>query len=359
MKKRIRKNKSNLDTNVYSESVIKSRRTLPKRNIIILLIIVVIQIAILTFALLYEEKPIDAIEKYDITVTPRSDGSLDIKYDVVWRAISGSEPLSWVDIGIPNSDAALYTASVSDTVESAEVVETGGGGSYVRLYFNEEYKGGETVSFAFEINQTKMLARKDGTYLFEFVPGWFNEIPVESYRILWRADDGEIAKPDGAIREGDYYVWEGSLQPGEYRLVRVEYRKERFDGESTVKYEPFDDSGVHNDLMDKGSVFAIACCIILPLIVVQVYLVDSFVSYYRGRGFISEHGHPIHTYGRTNPAYTAAAALHNATYGRYHPHHGHGGGRSCACACVCACACAGGGRAGCSVKDGVRFERKA
>ena len=127
MKNIRKKRKQNLDTNVYSESVIKAKRTLPKRNIIILSIIVVIQIAILLFAALYKEKPIDSIEQYDITVTPRSDGTLDIKYDVVWRAISESEPLTWVDIGIPNSDAALYTATVSDTVNNAEVISTVGG----------------------------------------------------------------------------------------------------------------------------------------------------------------------------------------------------------------------------------------
>ena len=88
----------------------------------------------------------------------------------------------------------------------------------------------------------------------------------------------------------------------------------------------------------------------LPLLIAVVasvlYVVDCFVSYRRGRGFLRGYGHRIHTYGRVNPHYRRAANAHAASNsGR-----GYGGG-SRGCACACACACAGGGRAGCSRKD--------
>lgn len=86
---------------------------------------------------------------------------------------------------------------------------------------------------------------------------------------------------------------------------------------------------------------AVVCCIGAALLsIAEVYIVDCYVSYGRGRGFLTGHGYHVHAYGRSNPHYIRARDKYNATHSR-----SGGGGRGCACAC------AGGGRAGCSQKD--------
>jgi len=103
-----------------------------------------------------------------------------------------------------------------------------------------------------------------------------------------------------------------------------------------------------------SAIFAILCAMLLVaerdlgaalLIIAEVYIVDSYVSYGRGRGFLTGHGYYVHTYGRSNPYYIRQRDKYIAT------HRSNSGGRSGGCACACACACAGGGRAGCSQKD--------
>ena len=344
MKKRER---LNVDTNDYSEETIRAKRKLPKKNIIILSILVVVQIGLILGAILYKEQPIDKITEYNLTVVPRSNGTLDIGYDVTWEPLTSSEALTWVDIGIANPDAEIYPYSISDTVENAEIVTTRDGGSYVRLYFKEEYFKGDVVRFSFEINQRSMLAKADGEYFYELVPGWFNEIPVESYCFSWDAEKVQNA-PEGATLVDGFYVFEGSLEPGGYRLMRLDYSAERFNGDVvTVEYESFDSSGAYNGLDDQVVVIIVAILFVVCIGVAEVYLIDSFVSYSRGRGFITEKGHPVHTYGRTNAAYLAMHATHTSS-GHRGGKGGSTGGRGCACAC--ACACAGGGRAGCSAK---------
>ena len=345
MKKR---KKANVDTNDYSEATIRAKRKFPKKNIIILTILLIVQVALISCAVLYDEQPIDKIEQYKVTVVPRRNGTLDISYDVVWHPLTSSEPLTWVDIGIPNPDATIYPFSTSDTVKETEIITTRDGGSYVRLHFKDEYFEGDIVHFGFEINQRNMLTERDGVYSYELVPGWFNEIPVESYRFSWEADGVESAT-EGATLIDSFYVFSGSLEPGGYRLMRFDYATEYFDdGAVTVEYEPFDSSGAYNNLNDDKVLIIISALIfVLCIGVAEVYIIDSFVSYSRGRGFISEKGHPVHTYGRTNAAYLAMHATHRSGMG-HNAHRGGTGGRSCACAC--ACACAGGGRAGCSAK---------
>ena len=360
MKKR---GKNKVDKNDYSEATVKAKRKLPKRNIIILSILVVIQIALVlvsvwciaapddaTGQLNTAAEPDDVIEQYNVTATPRAHGSLDILYDITWRAVSDSEPLSWVRIGIPNDNAELYDYSVSDNVESAKIVSRKSGESYVRLDFKDEYIDGEVVHFGFEINQRDMLVGGANGYFYELVPGWFNEIPVEHYRFSWDAD-ASIAQPDGSRREDGCYVFEGSLTPGGYKMMRVAYSESRFsDGVSTVEYKPFDTSEAYNALESDNPLPVIAILFAVLIIIPEVYIIDSFVSYGRGRGFITEKGHPVHTYGTTNPAYLAAMHAANTNNRTHRGGRGGSGGSGGGCACACACACAGGGRAGCSAK---------
>ena len=52
----------------------------------------------------YASGPLDEIEDYEITVSPNSDGTLNMLYHIEWKVLdSDSEgPLSWVKVGIPN-----------------------------------------------------------------------------------------------------------------------------------------------------------------------------------------------------------------------------------------------------------------
>ncbi len=307
----------------------KEKRTFPVTNTIWLAIILVVQIGLVIFGFTYEPEPQDVIHQYRVEVTPLEDGSLDIEYFFEWEALDPSEPLNWVEIGMANQHYSVYRSSISSNIQSyAQTVSN----DYVslRLDFKESYLGGDTFTFSFKINQNKMLCRNELGYFYEFVPSWFNAVPVENYEFVWHKDGGDQR-------------WQGSLPCGEYCMMYMQYDKNDFDGCHTVLYEPFDDSGAYNELRND---VAIPCCFFAALLIIgEVYIVDSYVSYKRGRGFLSGHGHSVHTYGRSNPHYIRARNAHMASSG------GRVGGRSGGCACACACACAGGGRAGCSQKD--------
>ena len=191
------------------------------------------------------------------------------------------------------------------------------------------------VEFSFKINQKDMLCKNESGYFYEFVPGWFNEIQVERYEFLWRIDGAQD------------YVQRGSLDYGEYSKMKVQYGTGDFSGCQTVKYIPFDGDGAYNDLQENKIAITVLCCLGAALLIIaEVYIVDAYVSYGRGRGFLTGHGYHVHTYGRSNPFYIRARDRYHASHARS------SGGRSGGgCACACACACAGGGRAGCSQKD--------
>ncbi len=331
----------------FSKEVIKAKRTFPTGKTIGIIVLILIQITALTIALIFDPQPQDKIDLYELTVTPREDGTLDIDYSFTWTALDEDEELTWIDIGMPNENFGFYRSSFSSTIDSYEKVVDG---NYVsaRLYLDRPYEGGETLSFSFRIHQTNMLCKNDDGYFYELVPGWFNSTPVESYRFVWKSD---LAPEDAnADTDGDgYYIWEGSMDCGDYVPMRVQYDSGAFVGASTVSYREFN-GDVNNELRgDKIGAVIMAIVLCIFIIIIQIYMVDSIVSYHRGRGFLTGYGHHIHIYGRTNPKYRDEADKHAASSGTRS-----GGG----CACACACACAGGGRAGCSQKDTVSFAKR-
>lgn len=317
----------------YEEEYIKSNRRFPTEDTILLVIIIAVQICLVIFGLSYQPKPQDVIHQYNVTVDPQEDGTLDIEYHLVWEALDESEELTWVEIGMPNDRYSVYADSISSNISSYSKYSDEGYIS-LRLDFEKAYLGGDVIEFSFKVNQRDMLCKNESGYFYEFVPGWFNAIQVEQYEFKWLMDGSED------------YVQKGSLDYGEYSKMTVQYGMDDFSGCRTVKYYPFEDDGAYNELNEDKTVMLVMCCLFAALLIVaEVYIIDCYVSYSRGRGFLTGHGYHVHTYGRSNPHYIRARNKYNAA------HAGRSGGGRGGCACACACACAGGGRAGCSQKD--------
>ena len=339
------------DPDTFNDEYVKKNRTFPKRNAVLIVICVIAQILAISFAVAYKPVPQDIIKEYSITVEPRDDGSLDIEYTFEWNAIDTGEDLTWVDIGMPNANFDIYKSSLSPNIRRAERYTDG---AYVstRIYFDRAYRGGSTAQFSFKVNQRNMLHSDGNKYYYVFIPGWFNSTPVEHYTFKWKASSDILAAGTSTKKNG-YYIWEGRMDTGKYVTVGVSYKKSAFDGAHTVTHIPFDAEGVYDELGEsKESVVVVAILAVLALGIAEMYIVDSFVSYHRGRGFITGYGYHVHVYGRTNPRYIRARNNYTATQSSSRS----GGGRGCACAC--ACACAGGGRAGCSQKDTYSNKKK-
>lgn len=311
------------------------KREFPKKNLALLLLMIAIQAALILAGIFYQPQPQDVIHNYYVSVVPEPDGSLKITYYLNWEPLDASEPLSWIEIGMANEN---YTVDpyllLYENVERYEQYSEDGFVA-LRIYFKEPYTAGQVFDISFTVNQKDMLFATEYGYGYEFVPGWFNAIRVENHQFIWNMGSVDQAK-----------IYRGSLDYGEYVLMRADYPKDAFAGCETVNYRPFYDGDAFNELKsDKEAVLALCIFGAVILILVEVVMVDSFVSYGRGQGFITGYGHHMHLHGRPNPHYNAA----RDEYMRAHNSGRSSGGGGCACAC--ACACAGGGRAGCSQKD--------
>lgn len=322
----------------FSPEYIRKHRTFPALKTFLLVLCIAAQIVLICLAIFAKAPaPQDEIDSYTVTVEPLENGSLDITYEFVWTALDEEEPLTWVEIGIANSNFSLYANSARGGTATRDVYD---GYCYVRMDFPRAYTSGDKVQFSFKINQRDLLHGEGKERYFYFVPGWFNATPVEQYTFRWKVSPDIIAS-NTQSNDTRWHTWQGSLDCGEYVPIEVHYREGSFPTAETVEFYPFDDNDAYNELQNTlWGTRIMAILFAALLIIAEVYIVDSYVSYHRGRGFIRSGGYHVHHYGRVNPRYRAYRDAQNSRGG---------GGRGCACAC--ACACAGGGRAGCSRKE--------
>lgn len=293
---------------------------------------------ILVFSNTCMAKELDVIHDYIITVEPRTDGTLDMKYHIKWEVLDSTTegPLSWVKIGIPNANINGI-ASKSKNVSSIRYLDDGTG-DYLRIDFNKDYEKGDIFTFDFSFHVTHMYDLNNTYCKYKFTPGWFNDISVKNLTILWKAKN--VSESDSKKKNSDNYLeWETSLIKGQKYTVNVTYPIETFKIDydkqaSNYEYVGYSSSNNSEFIDGMGTIVVLLFAVIF---------IGSILSMFSGVGYYNHSGY----YG--------------SRYGYRHHHHRPYHSRSsfgstprrssCVSSCACACACAGGGRAGCSKKD--------
>ena len=357
----------------------------------------------------------DEILNYTITVDVNQDATLNLNYHIDWKVLdsgSGIGPLTWMNIGIPNSHV-ISAEGISSTVDHINR-----SGNYVEVYLDRSYYEGEVASVDFLVVQDYMYQVNkltEGETVYSFTPGWFDDIKVDELVIQWNNDKSVAFTPDCLI-DGNYNVWSTSLGKGDRYTVTMTYPNDAFGFDLSKSEDVGENYG--ETFLDTistiiGGIFALLC-MFMP------FVIPAIIAYLYNRGFSNSNQKTINKTTRVKVTYydscpgcgaprkdgakfceycgkslvkseetiteeqlkkeekAAAAFTKNGEY-RYgtapntfirvnsvrvpNPHYrapSQSSGRSrshhssCApssCACACACACAGGGRAGCTTKD--------
>jgi hypothetical protein len=270
------------------------------------------------------QEPLDQIHEYEITVSPQDDGTLFIDYYIKWEVLDDKRegPLTYIEVGVPNSDHRINSSSAN----VKDITSKTSGGAWVRLDLDHEYFAGEILEVRFSIWQNKLIERaEDGKLMYTFIPGWFDETPVLSETIRWKASEGIVSSTSTTRRDG-YLVWsQRNLALGEKVVASVTYSEEYFQ----VTEESF---------KEESSVSGVTIFLIIIGIIVFIIIIFAVVSYLRDDGYGGGGG-----YGGSHTTFISTRSSCASS--------------SCASSCACACACAGGGRVGCSRKSTTDYLR--
>lgn len=323
---------------------------------ILLSFLLILSLFGLVFVPVVQASDPDVIKQYSVTVTPRSDGTLDMVYVFDYCATtdfpSGS---AYLDVGVPSSSFELVDYNPRDWVTNAYAKTDGG--SWVHLEFAKLPMTRECFTFDFTIHQSGMAHLSGEDVAFQFTPGWFDFARIEALRITWIVP-GDVTlvktldpKPT-SVAEGKA-IWEtANLAPNQKFTVNLVVAMSVFpdlDVEAATQPGPTTEGGGGDWLM-------LLCVIVIVVIVLFVLLAmligDSSGSYSSG-GSIGSY-HSSGTYSGGFGGSIGGSSGGRSSGGRSSSSGGSYSGRGSSCACVsscaCACACAGGGRAGCSRK---------
>ena len=215
-----------------------------KRLLGLTLALALVLAVFLSFAPSAKAEALDEILEYRITVDVNDDGTLTMLYHFNWKVLdSDSEgPLSWLRIGIPNSNCISYKA-LTDNITG--ISYSSSGGSYLRLDLDREYYKGEELTFEFELVQDYMYEMNrftEGETYYEFTPGWF-DARVDSLIIKWNSENVKSVSPACLLREDGYYTWETSLSENDTYTVSVVYPNETYSFDATKTIGGDNDGG--------------------------------------------------------------------------------------------------------------------
>jgi len=263
--------------------------------------------------------PLDEIRNYNIKVNMRTDGTMDIRYQIEWKVLDDTSegPLSWVKIGNPNKHVDEITA-LSENIK--EIKYSNDGGSYIRIDLDREYHKDEVIILDYTIHQSYMYILEKDNHIcrYSFTPGWFEEIEIKKITIKWK--DENVIESNSQTSDDGYLIWTSSLGMGERLNASVKYNLDTFTTNENEQYTE-----------DSGSSGAKVLVIVL-LSLLGLFLLICLLAYIFGDDYDSHGGFG----GRSSThIHTHSSCVTS----------------SCVSSCACACACAGGGRAGCTKKD--------
>ena len=231
-------------------------------------------------------KDLDEIVDYTIAVNINEDATADMVYHIDWKVLDSTSdgPLSWVKIGIPNkhcSDIKALSSNIKD------IHYTSNGGTYVEITFDRDYYQDELISFDFSLTQDYMYQMNlltDGETVYQFTPGWFDEIDVDRLAILWNMENVSSVSPAAVVEDG-YYVWESSLPKGSRFKVDITYpngaynfSKDKNIAPPKSKFDVFwDEYGV--------LIVVVAVMFIASAMIYGAYIIASLIGWMSSSGF--------------------------------------------------------------------------
>lgn len=286
---------------------------------------------------------LDYIHEYIVEVNPRKDGTLDIEVYLKWEVIDSSSegPLSWIKVGVPNCFVDEFR-KLSSSISKIDYMYDSGS-SVIRVDLNRNYHAGEIVEIKYAFHLSRMYLLSNDICVFDYSPGWFDEIKVGKMQVYWNKAD--VIKANTSKSNDDYFIWEyKNLNYKETIKVNVTYNQSSFINLS--KDLQYTDQAMTNTMkIIIAVIVTIVIAIIVTIIVIAYLQRDPYLEH---RGFCVSHRwyhFHHHHYRRNSGVNKKGHVIVNPTISSG----SHSSGSSCACAC--ACACAGGGRAGCSRKD--------
>ena len=183
---------------------------------LLLLLLAIVTLFLFIPAQLLADTGTYKIDNYTVTLTPQSDGTVDISYYQQWTCLSGNIP--WITVGLPNTS---YTITGSgDNVRSIRD-DSGSGWDGVYIGLDRTYYANQSFIVSFTVNQRNLLTESTGSWGINFTPGWYDSANIGKMDIILVSPIGPSEytfnlAPSSVT--GNTMTWEKTNLPGGYQF---------------------------------------------------------------------------------------------------------------------------------------------
>src|SRR5271157_261936 len=156
------------------------------------------------------------IDNYTVTLTPQSDGSVNISYYQQWTVLSGNIP--WITVGLPNTSNTI-TASGNNVSNIRDDSGSGWDGVYISL--DKTYYANQSFIVSFTVNDKNLLAESTSSWGINFTAGWYDNATIGQMDInldspINPSEYTFSPAPTGIV--GNTVTWEKTNLPGGYQF---------------------------------------------------------------------------------------------------------------------------------------------
>jgi hypothetical protein len=156
------------------------------------------------------------INNYTVTLTPQSDGSVNISYYQQWTVLSGNIP--WITVGLPNTS---YTITDSGNNVSDIRDDSGSGWDGVYISLDKTYYSNQSFAVSFTVNERGVLSESSGSWGINFTAGWYDNAAIDKMDIdlvspISPSEYTFNPAPTGIA--GNTVIWEKTNLPGGYQF---------------------------------------------------------------------------------------------------------------------------------------------
>ncbi len=156
------------------------------------------------------------IDNYTVTLTPQSDGSVNISYYQQWTVLSGNIP--WITVGLPNT---FYTITASGNNISNIRDDSGSGWDGVYIGLDKTYYANQSFIVSFTVNDKNLLTESTSSWGINFTAGWYDNATIGQMDInldspINPSEYTFSPAPTGIF--GNTVTWEKTNLPGGYQF---------------------------------------------------------------------------------------------------------------------------------------------
>lgn len=156
------------------------------------------------------------IDNYTVTLTPQSDGSVNISYYQQWTVLSGNIP--WITVGLPNT---FYTITASGNNISNIRDDSGSVWDGVYIGLDKTYYANQSFIVSFTVNDKNLLTESTSSWGINFTAGWYDNATIGQMDInldspINPSEYTFSPAPTGIF--GNTVTWEKTNLPGGYQF---------------------------------------------------------------------------------------------------------------------------------------------